>query len=430
MAFQGMRVLSSVVTAMLLAACVARPTGAPPTSAPPTYLSPTGASPIAPTVTANPECPGNLPSDPAWVCRKDIPTESAGYQRARFALGVIDVSSADQLSLLFTAKASWGEYGYGHIAFSPDSRYVALGSSGSPLYVFALPWREQGVLEVPPSGLSSKYLGSHANALAFSPDSRQIALALVDEAVVLVDPATAKPQATLEPIPRPSSVAFVEGGTRLVVGTDTWPAPSLQLWDLPSTSLIRDLAPGGTNGGVCDVAVSPDGKVLAASYCLYSYRVLTWDIATQYSPLTTMYGLNQPPYDCGHCSFDYFRNILAFAPNSATIASATGWDDVVLFDPRTGKLRFVLWPARMIDVSSAVDPGPIAGIAFGADGHVLVIAAGSELQLRNPLDGMFLLHTQNPSGSSFGSVAISPDSRLLVTVDWDGVVGFWGVPPE
>lgn len=431
MAHGTSRILRTTGVAILLAACAAQPTTTVQTNIHPTSPAPTGIPTMAPAASPSPDCPGNLPSDPTGVCRKVvIPTETVDQHPTQYALGSIDASSASRLRLLFTESASWEQYTYGDIVFSPDDRFVALASSQSPLFIFSLPWVGDGLLEVPSTGLPSRNNSCCASGLAFNPDSRQLALALPNDGVLLVNPSTGENEASLGPISQPGSVAYVEDGTKLVVDTFEWPDSSIQLWDIGSASLIKKIAQGGVNGRFCDVAVSPDGRILAASHCLYSYRVRLWNIAAGYSPLTTLYGLYQPPYDCGHCSGDYFRNILQFAPDSRTIASANGWEQVVMSDPRTGKLNFVLGTGRMVDTTSGVAPGPIANIAFSGDSQVLVIAAGSELQLRNLRDGAFLLHTENPPGTPFGSIAMSPDSRLLVTVDWDGTVGFWGVPQE
>jgi len=87
---------------LLVASCV----GAPSQPAQAPLESPGQQRPLAPTTTATPDCPGNVPSDPPWVCRKGQPPIAptrrptsrpltAAQQSATSPPSVVPVTKAD-----------------------------------------------------------------------------------------------------------------------------------------------------------------------------------------------------------------------------------------------------------------------------------------------------------------------------------------------
>jgi WD40 repeat protein len=230
-------------------------------------------------------------------------------------------------------------------------------------------------------------------------------------------------------VQRPSSVAFIDSGESLAVGTRFWGDEALlgylQIWD-PLTGVMEgEIRQNAGRGGICSLEVSPDGLILAAGYCTYTYNISTWEAESDHAPISDLTGLDEPPF-CGHgCEPD--RNIIALSEDGRTIASGTYWDRVPVRDMFTRRLRLVLYTSPR-DAPSWRGPAPVNGLAFSGDGSFLAIAAGSELQVFSLSDGSLLWQNQEPAEAVVSGIAISPDSRLLILVDSVGHIEFWGIP--
>jgi WD40 repeat protein len=117
-----------------------------------------------------------------------------------------------------------------------------------------------------------------------------------------------------------------------------------------------------------------------------------------------------------------------FNPSTGDIASGTNYGRIPVQNPRSGKLSATISTAGGVS-EFEYDTGPVNALAFTSDGAILVTAGSLEFQLRDAKDGRLLwYHGYDWNSSSLSTVTISPDSRLLISVDSDGNVEFWGIP--
>ena len=189
-------------------------------------------------------------------------------------------------------------------------------------------------------------------------------------------------------------VAFSPDGRLLA--SCTW--REVRLWD-PATGEHRRLLTGQT-GLIEGVAFSPDGRLLAS--CGVEPAVWLWDPATGKRPRTLT----------GHSSL---VKGVAFSPDGRLLASC-GYDKTVrLWDPATGEHQRTL--------TGHTDG--VYGVAFSPDGRLLA-SCGSDKTVRlwDPATGK---HQRTLTGHTGGvnDVAFSPDGRLLASCCYDKTVRLW-----
>lgn len=170
-----------------------------------------------------------------------------------------------------STMASYKGSRYAHddgIAFSPDGKSVAAGSSAEGLFVFDA---ENGKVEW------SHPKPADVEAVAYSRDGRMIAAAEGKGDVMLWDAASGAllrdiPVATMSGVAR--ALAFFRDG-RLAVGSDS--RQGIMIFDGATGRLLQTLLGSSSSfrpgGGVWSIAISPDGNLIAAGEGDHSIRI-------------------------------------------------------------------------------------------------------------------------------------------------------------
>jgi multidrug resistance efflux pump len=180
---------------------------------------------------------------------------------------------------------------------------------------------------------------TRVTGLTFTPDGKGLAAACSDGWVRLWDVGTGKLRRKFRGSNKPQSVTITSDGRTLASGGLDG---VVRLWDLSSGKELRLI-----RGGSRHMALAPDGKALATS----SGKTITlWDATTGKERKTT----------AGH---EFEVSALAFAPNSAFLASGSANGMMRLWDAVTGKQLGKLRLEFRTRVTS---------LAFTADSRTLV----------------------------------------------------------
>jgi WD40 repeat protein/class 3 adenylate cyclase len=350
-----------------------------------------------------------------------------------------DPSSGRQLGeLTDPAAAASDEPALSVVRYSPDGTVVAAGSKAMN-HVTLWETASGGVIGGP---IATNPPGSGAQSLAFSPDSKRIAVPGAPGTVGIWEVATGRQVG--EPLAIGSgnveAAIFADGGRTLIASDDSG---SVSLIDVATGQPIRPpLSVGEEPAGALDL--SPDGRLLAAAS--FAGPVFVWDLEAG-----VPYG---PPLSAGTSPV----NDVAFSPDgealvSTHLASAVVWNmgaERVIGEPLGGPAdlttdvtfsrdgrwlvagrfdgRTVVYDAATRQEALRIDGGSVVtAVALHPDGDLIAVATieghvqffdrstgaavGSELELEN---------------ATVWQLSFSPDGRLLaVALDPNGVDGFF-----
>jgi WD40 repeat protein/serine/threonine protein kinase len=230
---------------------------------------------------------------------------------------------------------------------------------------------------------------------AFSPDGRQI-VTTDDRTAQLRDAQTGQLLATL---PHGGDTVYQAvysaDGTRLVTaGGDG----GVRIWEAASGAPVRELRPGSAKPRYYAVAMSPDGKLVAA-IDTKGELAHVWEAATGALIAEIRNDASEFP-------------ALAFSAEGRWLAT-TGGNDVHVFDTRA---RTQTIPMRGAHIQKlAFDPtGPrlLTGAATG-DAAIWSIPSGARIRHLREI------------GDPVDAVAFSPDGQLVVVANRDGAVQVW-----
>ena len=382
------------------------------------------------------------------------------------------------------------ETGYAScLAFSPDSKRIAVGSGSRPQ-----PWEAQsptGALGIWDVNTGAKLLTlcevmDQIVSTAFSPDGSRIAAASYSDAVVWIWDTTSGDE--IGSLPHSyqgiSIVAFSPDGKRIATagrgGITIWSADAgrgVREVDLEQNIEIMALSPdrkriagAGPNrtarvldantgketlslqhiDDVSAVAFSADGKRLALGGGSNDKTVTLWDVATG-QRLRTLRG------------HDGAVNSLAFSPDGSRIVSAGGDKNARVWDAAHGKELFVL-SGTLADCDVAFSPEGDRIVATGEEGQLRLWDAASGDEVSSSRKHMISLIarcnlTYSPNGKWIASgggddgyevavwdarqgrqvylldghkswttcVAFSPDSERVASGSADRTIRIWDV---
>jgi WD40 repeat protein len=187
------------------------------------------------------------------------------------------------------------------VAFSPDSRYLAIASADNTVRV----WDIAKFKEI-------TTLTGHTRpvwSVAFSPDSRHLASASADNTVRVWDVAKFKEFTTLTGhTGYVRVVAFSHDSRYLASASDD---ETIKVWDVAKLKEVTTLK--GHTGFLYSVAFSPDGKYLASGS--WDKTIKIWDVVNL-KEITTLKGHTRPVWS------------VAFSPDGKYLASGS-WDKTI-----------------------------------------------------------------------------------------------------
>jgi WD40 repeat protein len=282
------------------------------------------------------------------------------------------------------------------VAFSPDGRYLAAGSwDGAGLW--DLTTREACELRCQPDAA--------ARSVAFSPDGSVLAVSSTNT-IKLWKVGTGEARATL----RGHSnlvweVAFLEGGRTLAsAGLDQ----TVKLWDLTHVGgepEILTANAGSSNGGL---AFTDDGRALAS---VSGNTVTSWDVGT---------GREHPPLEAPAAAPPGIIGI-AISPDGRTLAAACHeTHQAVLWDLETRRIRRRIPHAGVAAVAFSPDEAILATGSVG-------LADNLKLWNSDTGQPLSTLKGHPRDLDSCARLAFSPDGRTLASGGSGGVVKLWDV---
>ncbi len=274
------------------------------------------------------------------------------------------------------------------VAFSPDGRTLASGSSDTTIKLWDVQSQEQIAT-----------LTGHSDDVefvAFSPDGRTLASGSSDKTIKLWDVQSQRQIATLTGHSDVVySVAFSPDGRTLASGSsDT----TIKLWDVHSQGEIATLT--GHSLYINSVAFSPDGRTLASGS--WDTTIKLWDVHSQ-GEIATL---------TGHS--DFVRSV-AFSPDGRTLASGSDDTTIKLWDVQSqGQIATLTGHSHFV-----------RSVAFSPDGRTLASGSLDTTIKLWDVQSQGQIATLTGHSDVVYSVAFSPDGRTLASGSWDTTIKLW-----
>ncbi|KAL6895283.1 hypothetical protein HDV57DRAFT_506834 [Trichoderma longibrachiatum] len=222
----------------------------------------------------------------------------------------------------------------------------------------------------------------------------------------------------------PSDVLLFSPDSRQVAATDE--SNGICIWNIESSELIMRLE--HHNNRFCDLAFSPDGRLLASGSTDF---IMIWDLNSG---------------KCIHKQDGHQDAIiaLAFSPDGRRLISCCHRGTTIIWDVAGNCMTFVFNATSLILTRPVVAIRDTAsgqyirtfehddwvlGTKFFPDGQQLAVFSSDEIQIWNS-HGDDLPRTLRGHADDITSIAISPDGSRLVSSSRDGSIRIWDISPE
>lgn len=243
------------------------------------------------------------------------------------------------------------------------------------------------------------------NAIAFSPDSTQLAIATAN-GIKLHDTYTGK-ELALFSAPLDNTVALAFSPDNRTVASASGNA-TLHLWNTRTGEHRTHL---WHTYPITALAFSPDGNTLATG----SFReIRLWNLTTGQPIQTSVLE--------GHRDM---VTTLAFSPDSKILASTSFYGTILLWDVQTRQLRHTLHAHTDSITALAFSPAGETGVGQTlASGGYWSLEAKSTIHLWDIHTGHLLTTVEGHTDPVF-ALAFSPDSGTLASAGWDSTIRLW-----
>jgi WD40 repeat protein len=304
-------------------------------------------------------------------------------------------------------------------------------------------------------------------AVAFSPNGQLLAAVTTNAGVMLWEVATGHRLGALQDRKRHvNAIAFSPDGEVLAAASADYAAGPVQIWEVSTGRLLRELADGAHEDFVTEVVFSPDGRMLAT----VADRIRLWNLATgavlhtldgfwtaRFSPNGKMLAAVVDGGRLAHFDYGAIRLWdsnewkaqatlwgsttaifqLAFSPGGSLLASRGRPSYVPHSEPAD---YITIWDldaaAERLVIRAGYD---VAAIAWSPDGRKLATAGSSPDGQGSATTGCISLweaatgelqQTVAVHAQPVSHIAFSPNGTLVVSSSRDGTVRLWEVTEQ
>ena len=275
-------------------------------------------------------------------------------------------------------------HGIHTLVFSPDGNTLVGGAFDDTLRV----WDAN-------TGQNTRTLQEWSRSVAYSPDGRKIAIAQGSD-LLLLNPNTGVLQQTFSGHTN-SLISLVFSSDSNTLVSSSWDG-TIRFWNV-GTSSLRLTIEGHFNFG--GIALAPNGNLIATAS---ERNVFLWN--TRDGRFNKVFTGERGLRD------------LIYSPDGQTLAIATTGRQIQLWNARTGRVRRTLsWEGN-----NSADL-----IAFSPNSKTLASAASWDRTIRvwNANNGRLQRTLTGPEG--INSLVFSPNSKTLASASWDRTIRVWNL---
>ena len=292
------------------------------------------------------------------------------------------------------------------IAFSPDGRWMASGSSGATVLLWDAKTDQ-------PIGMPLVGHEGAVTSVAFSPDSMRVVSASVDTTLRFWDVSTGKPVGS--PLKGHAesvlSVAFSPGGDRIVSGSAD---ATIRMWRADNGQPIGRPIPG-QRAAVTRLAFSADGRLLLSGSADRTMRL--WDVQSG-QPAAVMCSTTEQSVGVLCPKHSDVITSVSFSRDGRLMASASADGTIRLWDGGTG---------NSIEPALSGHEQRVTSIAFDADGRVVSGSLDGTLRVwdaASPAERSLGIELGG-HGEAVWDVAFGDEGRRIVSGGRDRTVRLW-----